>query len=425
MNALEKNPDEAAQITEVESQYQFLLSKTQALLKILNDGKWWAPPLASLISILLLSKYLWMINHPELILNSIGSPSNLLVWLVFTALGFSLVLVNLSLPAVSFTACMALIAPDHDSEAKIAKYLGRIVIIGYILILISLPVTTYLYKLPTWATPTTIFIISLAASGLMQYKKILPEKPSPNPSKQKSPVKENLKTCIKILSLSTLLTLTALCGISPAQIAILAWRGTENGLEATLAILSCLIMMVGYLIPILLFYQFKGNLIQRAGKTSLAILLAIFFNTIMMPAFSDIWVYTAANLLKIRDDRPLGYILDQKEYPKALFDSPSWAVQTVENSTDLFSVNAFRQFRFGDVLLLCPAPYSKVKLKDIETFSDRCITVSDAKVKVAAKRVLKIKQIPPDPHCLLAMRTAEIIPLPLKKSMQCIYKTTL
>ncbi|MGY2172874.1 hypothetical protein [Pseudomonas gingeri] len=408
---------------EPESQIQTLLSQVQAFMKVLNDGKWWLPPIASLISILLLSKYLWVIGHPELILSSIGSPSNLLVWLVFTALGFLFLLLSFSIPALSFTICMTVASPKREDEPALAKNLGNIVIAGFAMMALYLLSAALDHPISTWLIFAITFITSTAAVIALQNKNLPPKTKFP-PSQQRKLKSKKIKALFKSAVLGFLLAFTALSGTFPSRIAILAWRGADDDLEAVLAIAACLIAMTGYLFPIIFFYQAEGSLIQRAGKASLAMLLAIFVNAMLMPTIFDIWVYSAANLLKLRDDRPLGYILDKKDYPKALFGSPSWGLQSIDDSEDFFSVNAFRQFRLGDVLLLCPAPYSKVSLKLVGTFSERCIAVSESKIKVAAKRIQTPTQNFQTSLCLLATRTQTKTPLPIKNSTQCIYKST-
>ncbi|MFS2093029.1 hypothetical protein ACCC96_08440 [Pseudomonas sp. Pseusp11] len=424
MNAQSNASEEAIRTQNTETQNQSSIGYIQVFLGILNDGKWWLAPMASLISILLLSKYLWVIGHPELILSSIGSPSNLLVWLIFTVLGFLLLLVTFSVPSLSFMLCMGLVEPGRDLEPVLAKHLSWVIAVGFGIMALNLLASTFDLELAPWLTFALVTVISmLAAKVLLSKHKELADAAFEVPQGQKKTMHHKAHRYLRMTLLGFLLAFTAMSGVLPAQIALLAWRGAENGWEARAAIGGCLLVMMIYLVPVILFYSFKGSLIQRAGKASLAMLGAIFLNAMLMPAIFDIWVYSAANLLKLRDNRPLGYVLDVKDYPKALFESAPWERQSFEGTEGLYSVSAFRQFRFGDVLLLCPGRYAGLSLKLLDAFSDRCIAVSDAKVKAAAKRTPVATRPLPEPSCLLAARVPTRIPLPIGDSVHCIYRT--
>ncbi|MOA54211.1 hypothetical protein D3C78_1777880 [compost metagenome] len=77
-------------------------------------------------------------------------------------------------------------------------------------------------------------------------------------------------------------------------------------------------------------------------------------------------------------------MLNEKDYPKEVFSSAPWQLDSYEGRNGLYSVRAFRQFRFGDTLLICPASYRNIALKEIDSYAHRCIALSEAKVHVAA-----------------------------------------
>ncbi|AXQ49831.1 hypothetical protein DZC31_24425 [Stenotrophomonas rhizophila] len=110
----------------------------QALFKILADIKWWLPVVSTLISISLLTKYLWVIHHPELILSSLGNPSNLVAWLFFSLLILASLLLIVSVPSVVFTLSMSICTVDRELEKRLAFRFGLIVGGGYLLLSLNL-----------------------------------------------------------------------------------------------------------------------------------------------------------------------------------------------------------------------------------------------------------------------------------------------
>ncbi|EKT4482501.1 hypothetical protein QEM02_002608 [Pseudomonas putida] len=59
-------------------------------------------------------------------------------------------------------------------------------------------------------------------------------------------------------------------------------------------------------------------------------------------------------------------------------------MESYEGPNGLYSVRAFRQFRFGNTLLICPASSRNIAWKEIDSYAHRCIALSEAKVHVAA-----------------------------------------
>jgi len=360
------------------------VSNAHAFLKLLNDGKWWITPLASLVSLLLLSKYLWAIGHPELILSSISSPSNLLIWLVFAVLGFLMIIMVLSVPSLVFMLCVDLAKPSRKLEAAVALRFAWVVIGGFVLMTVNLVLSVFDNSLPPWL----MFGIITAASAIAA-DYLLNRRPALKALGQKLVPQTSAHGIRRVIGwsykawLGAMLAFTAVCGIFPAQFTLLAWRGAEEGIEVGGLIVICFFSMILYLIPILVFFRLKGPLLARAGKATFILIIGIFLHALWMPAMLSIWVYSAANMLKLRDHRPLDYVLDAKDYPPTLFDQNVWKLKYIDKESGLYSIYAFRQYRFGDVLLLCPGRYARTSLKDIETYAPQCVAIADAKVKIA------------------------------------------
>lgn len=139
------------------------------------------------------------------------------------------------------------------------------------------------------------------------------------------------------------------------------------------------------------------------------------------PALSDIFVYAAANMLKLRDSRVLDYVLSDKEYPPGIFDKNEWNLSRVEGGGGLYRLAAFRQFKFGNILLVCPGKYSSVKLKEISGYADKCVSLDNSKVKLVITKSSGFDVKRAEPVCgLVVIRSAEV-PYLWKRKDQCAY----
>jgi len=360
-------------------------STRQAVFKLLADIKWWLPVVSTLISILLLTKYLWVIHHPELILSSLGNPSNLVAWLFFSLLVLASLLIVVSVPSWVFTASMSVCTVDRALEKKLALRFGLIVVGGYLLLSLNLLGAIFDYTMaPAYFFPIVVAAAICALLIVLRRNPPLHEKVLELPPGPRKPAHRKIFYTAVVGWLGVLLAFTSMSGVMPAQLAIMTWRGGESDEEAIGAIALCLLIMTLYLAPVFVFYLTNGNAMRRIGRAALALLGCVFVNAMLLPAFVDLWVYSAANLIKIRDNTELSYVLSEKDYPKEVFSSATWQMESYEGPNGLYSVRGFRLFRFGDTLLICPASYRDVGLKKIDSYVHRCIALSEAKVHVAA-----------------------------------------
>ncbi|WP_154660649.1 hypothetical protein [Pseudomonas cremoricolorata] len=360
-------------------------SPRQALFKLLADVKWWLPVVSTLISISLLTKYLWVIHHPELILSSLGNPSNLVAWLFFSLLVFASLLLIVSVPSVVFMFSMSICAVDRELEKRLASRFGLIVVGGYLLLSLNLLGAFFDYVI----APGYLFFIAVAAAigalvVLLRRDETLHSQVLELPPGPRKPWHRKLHYTFLVGWLGMLLAFTSMTGVMPAQLAIMTWRGAETGVESLGAIGLCLLMMCLYLAPVLVFYLANGDAMPRTARAAKVLLGCIFVNAMLLPALLDLWVYSAANLIKIRDNTELSYVLNEKDYPKEIFSGAPWQLESYQGENGLYGVRAFRQFRFGDTLLICPASDRNITLKQIDSYANRCVALSDSKVHVAA-----------------------------------------
>ncbi|WP_447732328.1 hypothetical protein [Pseudomonas shirazensis] len=304
-----------------------------------------------------------------------------------------------SVPSVVFTLSMSVCTIDRELEKRLALRFGLIVVGGYLLLSLNLmgaifgKIIAPGYFFPIVVVAAACAVIVLLRRDAPLHNKVLELPPGP-----RKPFHRKLYFTVLVGWLGTLLAFTSVSGVMPAQLAIMTWRGGESGEEALGAIALCLIIMCLYLAPVLVFYVTDGNAMQRIARAASVLLGCIFVNAMLLPALLDLWVYSAANLIKIRDNTELSYVLNEKDYPKEVFSSAPWQMESYEGPNGLYSVRAFRQFRFGDTLLICPASYRDIPLKEIDSYAHRCIALSDAKVHVAAPLVSNDTATAPKPN---------------------------
>lgn len=260
-------------------------SPRQALFKLLADIKWWLPVVSTLISISLLTKYLWVIHHPELILSSLGNPSNLVAWLFFSLLILASLLLIVSVPSVVFMVSMSVCTVDRELEKRLALRFGLIVGGGYLLLALNLLGALFDHTMaPGYFFPIVIVAAACAVIVLLRRDAPLHNKVLELPPGPRKPSHRKLYYTALVGWLATLLAFTSVSGVMPAQLAIMTWRGGESDEEAFGAIALCLLIMCLYLAPVLVFYLTNGNAMQRTGRAALVLLGCIFVNAMLLPA---------------------------------------------------------------------------------------------------------------------------------------------
>lgn len=390
----------------------------RAALKLLNESKWWFAPLASIVSIFLLAKYLWVVGHPELLLYTLGSPSTLFVWLAFAVLGFFSLLLALSVPSVFLIFSMSVAEVKERYRAKIAvrffglAMLNFIVFIAFVLISTT---DTFIVWLPFLIS----FVITLLGLLYMSRRRFVAGAHVFRKRKTKEARKRGYRW-ERFSIVACLVWMTACTGIFPAQIALLAWRGAENGYWAVFQIGACFVFLMGSCLFAPLVYFLSSETRSKRLRNAIFVFLgSVVANLIILPSMMDIGLFSGAGMLKLRDARVSEYILDGKDYPRTLFSGASWTATVLKSADDLYSVRAFRQFQFGDVLLLCPGRYAGVPLKSVDRYSTFCVSLSAAKVRfsslIPADRLMQEVV----PRCLVPAPVSATIPKPIASERRC------
>ncbi len=400
----------------------------QRLLKLVSEGKWWVVPVATVMSIILLSKYLWTIGHPQLLVASLGDVPNLLVWLLFASFGLMVILLLTAVPSFSLLLCMSLVTAKRDDEVVLAKRLMPVVLIGFVLLGGFMLASTYDLSAPPWLVFTGACLLStaLATWALAGNDDVRSRFISLGPGPIK-PWRRKVYATMKVLVAGIFLGFTAMTGVFPTEVSLGAWRGSETENEALKFIGICMVFMFFSMLPVTAFYTMPGTLIKRLATAGQVLAGVFLLSIFMLPALLDIWVFAGGNMMKLRDNRALPYIIDKGDYPTATFDPALWKVSKIDGDDKFYTIKAFQQYRFGDVLLLCPGRYAGVQLKRIADYADKCWPTSVAKVKPASPRrdVVANTSLPAQENSCTSVPKPTRPPQKIENSRTCLFQRPL
>ena len=356
-------------------------------LKEMNEAKWAIALTSSLVSILILYRYLWIIGHSELLIKSIYYPSGLAVWMFFCLLCALLIILVFLSPAIVFSVFIALIFPGKDSDLKRVKFVGKfkfIVLIGFALLFISLSLSLIHLDLPASHFSTFIFFLDMFLVIFFAKYGHFSDRPEFFMYERRKSFCWNKKwrEYLYFLIIAAGAAIITLLGVFPAELTLYAWRGKESGWMTFGTTIFCFLITSMTIAPAVIFYESKGCVKKKIINTLCCIGFFIFFTIWLEPAVTDIWIFSAANFTKVRNATHFSYVFSKDDYPEEVFSNVEWGVHQLKLSPSLYSIQAFSQFNFGDIQLLCPAKYSNVSLKNIDSYSGQCITISTLKIKI-------------------------------------------
>lgn len=392
------------------------------ILKIFEDGKWWLIAFGAITATLTLSKYLWVIGHPELLMSSIGSIQNLFVWLFYILVVLFFLTTILAFPSLTFSLLMPPFNLKRKNLERLTIRFCLIIWVGFIWLSLSLGLSALL-PISIYFTFTGAFLIAVAGTiWSMSFMKKARNRYLSRADIGQSVLRRVVHRNGAVLIIAVLLWFTSMAGVLPAQNALLAWRGPEHGWEAVRALIYCFFSMLLSTLPVLAFNTIPGSVMQRGLNASIALCMVFFLTLLMLPAVLDQWVYSAATMLKLRDNRSNSYLIDPKTYPRSTFNKVLWSVKDTDSPENAFSIKAFKIFGLGDTLLLCPERYRHVPLKFLSRFTDQCFTTSKDKVTLLTPPVLD-KLEPQEsiniPKCLSAQKITRA-PMKISETRTCI-----
>lgn len=392
-------------------------------LKFFNDGKWWGVGFGTMVAILTLSKYLWVIGHPELLMTSIASAQNLFVWLLYVFIGLFALTIILAFPSIVFSLIISPFNLKRSNLAILTTRFCKVIWSGFVWLASNLGLSAF-FPIPVWVTLTGAFILALIGSiWALSFTSLARKRYMQRAGIGHAALWRFSHEKGSLICIATLLWVTSLTGIFPAQNTLLAWRGPDHGWEAFQAIVYCFFSMLLSTLPVLAFHTMPGSPARRFIKAGIALGMVLFLTLLMLPAVLDLWVYSAANMLKLRDDRSLPYLVDPKDYPRSTFNNTLWQVKDTDSPDKAFSIEAFKLYGLGETLLLCPERYKKVPLRKISDFTDKCFTTSSAKVKILAPNLTEHSTLRPytnSPNCVSAQSFTNA-PMKITDRKSCMF----
>lgn len=392
------------------------------ILKIFEDGKWWLIAFGTMTATLTLSKYLWVIGHPELLMSSIGSIQNLFVWLFYILIVLLALTVILAFPSLIFSLLIPPFNLKRDKLERLTIRFCLVIWVGFIWLSLSLGLSAF-FPLSTFITFTGAFLVAVVGTiWSLSFMKKARSRYLRRAERGHSTLWRVIHRNGAVLIIAVLLWITSLAGVLPAQNVLLVWRGPEQGWEAAQALIYCFFSMLLSTLPVLAFNTISGSVMRRGLNAGIALCMVFFLTLLMLPAVLDQWVYSAANMLKLRDNRSNSYLVDPKDYPRSTFNKALWSVTSTDSPENAFSIKAFKIFGLGDTLLLCPERYRHVPLKKIPSFTDKCFTTSKDKARLMAPFIpedIAPRSFFNTPNCVSAQRVTRT-PLKISETKICI-----
>ncbi|WP_053213399.1 hypothetical protein [Pseudomonas sp. Q12-87] len=380
--------------------------------------------------------YTRTIGRIDLFLPSIDVKSALLVWVVLVLLLMLSYLFILGATTWMFGCSVSLFSNMKDNQPKIVFYLMLPTVVGFSSFIWA---TFFWSKLNAWVTFSGLFLIVFAACFLMyaltpfkriirksiivqarlnraRLKRLATHQPAkrkrrqthktartPSARQQKwrtrwqaiknkiTPAWRRVKGAwqrrlswilarqefwlVTLLSIS--IFVTVIFAAFPILLTIRSYMEKEtSGTVPYVAGLSWL-TLIFTLLPVVIFYCFKGDIYSRTSKGLVAMIFAFGAFTLISPGSLSQITYIAAGGLSVRQKTTERYALPEDIKLQDL-SATMWKTRQV--TSQKIDVEAFQLYSFGDVLLLCPNDMLSLELKELKNYSKFCISTLNSKV---------------------------------------------
>lgn len=340
--------------------------------------------IGSLLAIMALYTYLSAIERLDLFLPSISIGPALFIWLFFVILVFLAFLLFIATPSVLFGMLLTIFGLSEDDLRDFAPTLAGITVAGFGLFSLAVLFTPSDHIAFTIAALFAASLISVAftvagtAERRDKYLKKVGEKDGWYLT----------KASVFIIMISSILMMVVLTGIFPALFTTWSHPELKSDSDDYLLMLLSFCSMALSCMPVLAFYVSRGALITRLTKGLTAIFAVLVIFVFISPSVFKVIAYSAASAVNLRDPQISEYIVGKK-YPSSTFDSETWRVTELHDENKTITIKAFKLFKFGDTLLLCPAKYASAKRDDVASYSKGCFSTSSTEMTLAAPKIQK------------------------------------
>ncbi|WPN62327.1 MULTISPECIES: hypothetical protein [unclassified Pseudomonas] len=185
----------------------------------------------------------------------------------------------------------------------------------------------------------------------------------------------------KALGLVTLLSfsifLTVIFAAFPILLTIRSYMERETPDTVPYVAGVSWLTLIFTLLPVIIFYCFKGDIYRRTFNGLVAMILAFCVFTLLSPGSLSQITYIAAGGLSVRQQTAERYALPEEIKLQDL-SATMWKTRQV--AAQKIEVEAFQLYSFGDVLLLCPKDMLSLELKELKNYSKFCVSTLNSKV---------------------------------------------
>ncbi|BBP57653.1 hypothetical protein [Pseudomonas sp. St316] len=393
--------------------------------------------LATGLGFITLYLYTRTIGRIDLFMPSIDVKSALLVWVVLVLLLMLSYLFILGATTWMFGCSVSLFSNMKDNQPKIVFYLVFPTVVGFSAFIWT---TFFLPTLLNhWATLAVLFLIVLVACFLMyaltpfkriirkstlvqarldrarskrlaDHQRITRKKPQQRkatlPQKSWSQewltywqifknettpawlwVKKNWQRLLSwirarkefwlVTLLSISIFITVIFAAFPILLTIRSYMERETPDTVPYVAGLSWLTLIFTLLPVVIFYCFKGDIYRRTFNGLIAMILAFCAFTFLSPGSLSQITYIAAGGLSVRQQTAERYALPEEIKLQDL-NATQWKTRQV--AAQKIEVEAFQLYSFGDVLLLCPKDMLSLELKELKNYSKFCVSTLNSKV---------------------------------------------
>ncbi len=340
--------------------------------------------IGSLIAILALYTYLSAIDRVDLFLPSISIGPALFIWLFFVVMVFLAFVLCIATPSIIFAALISIFGLSDEHLREFAPTLAGITVGGFALLSLSVLFVPSHYI--NWSIGI-LYVIGFASVGYV----VARSKTQRDKYLTKIGEKNGwyiFKSVMFIGAVAMVLLLVILTGIFPAIFTTWSHPELKSQSDSYWLGLISFGAMVLSCIPVLAFCLSRGALITRISRTLTTIFFVLILFCFMSPAIFSLVAYSAASAIKLRDSQVSEFIVSKK-YPTVTFDATTWQIKEIQDENKTITIKAFKLFKFGDALLLCPAKYVNTLREDVPSISKYCFATSSAEMTLAAPTLVR------------------------------------
>lgn len=327
-------------------------------------------PLAGIVNLVTYSHY---IGRQDVFMPSLElGPGLILLWLAYI-LFFVLVISNMLFSSLILSLGLSKLRPNPETSASITRIVVAITALSMFTVVLLVIYWTYKGEEANFWWMLLVLVPPALCSWFFIAGNI-------DKAQSLQSVVKPWQWLFACAAFTLTVGLAALFGIYPAWFVTKFYQArgvADSGAEAGA---FCVMAMFFSLAPTIGYYQAapKGKAAQiKGGLSGLIIFLAVL--VLMIPALLAFPSVFAVKFLGISDRQINRYLINSTEYPANTLDAKLWSLSRSMESKYL--IEGFAIYRYGSIILLCPAHLADKEEKELDQHTGQCIPFSKNDVR--------------------------------------------